>query len=94
MGTEIMKVVYEKVLAGQLRLVTATTPAGNQGAYVLALVGPGNPFWAWPTIPPGRVIGCDFNDAPICAATAEEVNIQIDSITVNPSDVLTQQAPT
>jgi len=92
MGTEVMKVVYEKVLAGQLRLVTATTPAGDQGAYVKALVGVGNPFWAWSTIPPGRVIGCDFNDAPICAETAAEINVQIDSITMNPADVLTYQS--
>lgn len=90
MGTE-MKVVYEKVLAGQLRLVTATTPAGNQGEYVKALVGPGNRFWAWPNIPAGRVIGCDFNDAPIWHEDAAQNNILIDSITVNPTNVLTYQ---
>ena len=92
MGTEVMKVVYEKVLAGQLRLVTATTPAGDQGAYVKALVGPGNRFWAWPNIPAGRVIGCDFNDAPVCADTAAEINVQIGSITVDPMTVLTYQS--
>ena len=91
MGTEIMKVVYEKVLAGQLRLVTATTPAGNQGAYVKSLVGVGNRFWAWPSIPAGRVIGCDFNDAPVCAETAEENNVLIGNITIDPLTVLTYQ---
>lgn len=89
METQVMKVVYEKVLGGTLRLVTATTPAGDQGAYVKQLVGPGNPFWAWPQIPPGRVIGCDFNDAPICSESTEENNVLIDSITVMPADVLT-----
>lgn len=92
MGTEVMKVIYEKVLAGQLRLVTATTPAGDQGAYVKSLVGAGNRFWAWQQIPPGRVIGCDFNDAPVCAETAAEINVQIDSITVDPLTVLTYQS--
>lgn len=91
MGTEVMKVVYEKVLGGQLRLVTATTPAGDQGAYVKTLVGPGNPFWAWPQIPSGRVIGCDFNDAPICSESTEENNVLIDSITIDPETVLTYQ---
>lgn len=91
METGIVKVVYEKVLAGQLRLVTATTPAGNQGEYVKALVGPGNRFWAWPVIPPGRVIGADFNDAPVCSEDPAENNVLIDSITVDPASVLTYQ---
>lgn len=87
-----MKVVYEKVLAGQLRLVTATTPTGDQGVYIKSLVGAGNRFWAWPQIPPGRVIDCDFNDAPICSDDPAENNVLIDSITMNPADVLTYQS--
>lgn len=86
-----MKVVYERLLGGQMRLVTATTPAGDQGAYVKSLVGVGNPFWAWPSIPAGRVIGADFNDAPICTDNAADNNVLIDSITVDPSTVLTYQ---
>ncbi len=91
MGIEVVKVVYEKVLAGQLRLVTATTPAGDQGLYVRSLVGPGNPFWAWPQIPSGRVIGCDFNNAPICSEDTNVNNQLIGSVTVDPLTVLTYQ---
>jgi len=91
MGEQIMKVVYERVYAGQLRLITATTPAGDQGVYVKSLVGAGNRFWAWPLIPPGKVIGADFNDAPICSDDPAVNNVLIDSITVDPEDVLTIQ---
>lgn len=84
-----MKVVYEKVIGGVMRVMNVTTAAGDQGAHVLSLVGVGNPFWAWPSIPPGRVIAADFTDAPICAATAAENNVLIGSITVDPTDVLT-----
>jgi hypothetical protein len=88
---DFVKVIYEKVLGGQLRLVTATTPAGDQGEYVKSLVGVGNPFWAWPLIPPGRVIGADFSNAPICDADPAVNNVLIGSITVDPADVLTYQ---
>lgn len=91
METGIVKVVYEKVLAGQLRLVTATTPAGDQGAYVKALVGPGNKFWAWPVIPAGKIIGCNFDDAPTCSDDPAENNILIGNISVDPMSVLTYQ---
>lgn len=85
-----MKVVCEKVIAGQTRLLSgATTPGGNQAAKVLTIVGAGNPFYAWETVPPGRIIGCDFGPAPICAATAAEVADQIAGIQVSPEDVLT-----
>ncbi|RAI44695.1 hypothetical protein [Rhodoplanes roseus] len=69
-----MKVLYEKTINGQTMLMNVTTPAGNQGAYVLQLVKPGNKFFAWPSIPTGQVIGCDFTDAPVCAGTATANN--------------------
>lgn len=73
-------------------LANVTTPStGNQGAYVASIVGAGNPFWAWPTIPSGRVIAADFTDAPIASADPAENLLLIAAITANPDDVLTYQ---
>lgn len=90
-NAEMAKVVFEKTHNGVTYLVAATTPIGNQGQFVLSMVKPGNPFWWWPTIPVGKVIGCDFTNAPICASTAAENNTLIAGITTAPEDVLTYE---
>ena len=73
-------------------LANVSTPStGNQGAYVASIVGAGNPFWAWPSIPSGRVIAADFTEAPIASADASENLLLIAGITANPVDVLTYQ---
>lgn len=73
-------------------LASITTPStGNQGAYVASLVLAGNPFWAWPSIPSGRVIGADFTEAPLASSDASENLLLIAGITANPADVLTYQ---
>ena len=70
-------------------LKVVTTPAGNQGAFCIGIVGVGNPFWYWDSIPAGDVIACDFTDAPICSASFVENNTAIAAITAEPADVLT-----
>lgn len=88
MEKQQVKVIFEKVINGTITLVNVTTPAGDQGAYVLQLVKTGNRFWAWPTIPAGKIIACDFNDAPVCGATASDNNTLIAGIVTRPEDVL------
>lgn len=83
------KVIYEKVINGETRLINATTPAGNQGSYVKVLVGVGNKFWWWPSIPTGTLIACDFTDAPECSADPVVNSALIAAISVDPADVLT-----
>lgn len=84
------KVVCEKRVNGEQRLVVVTTPGGgNQGLYVKSIVGAGNPFWLWPSIPSGTVIGCDFTNAPVCTDDPSQNNALIAAITVAPEDVLT-----
>jgi hypothetical protein len=83
------KVIYEKVINGETRLINATTPAGNQGSFVKTLVGAGNKFWWWPTIPAGVLVACDFTDAPTCTADPVTNNALIAAITVDAADVLT-----
>jgi hypothetical protein len=86
------KVFFEKeVLIGgvpTLKLFNVTTPAGDQGQYVAALCN-GLPFWWFASIPSGKVIGCDFTDAPIATGSYSTNNGLIDAITVLPGDVLT-----
>lgn len=85
------KVIFEKTVNGVVHLVNATTPLGNQGSFVLSLVKPGNPFWYWDSIPSGKVIACDFTNAPICGTTSAENNALIATITAQPEDVLTYE---
>lgn len=85
MGDEPMKVAYEKTLFGNTYSVVATTTSGDQGQRVVELVKPGNPFWAWPSLPSGYGMisainfgwGENFSwgaGAPICPQTAAEAN--------------------
>lgn len=87
------KVLYEKqiIVDGnpETRLFNVTTPAGNQGSYVKALVAVGNKFWWFASIPAGQVIGCDFTNAPTATADASANNALIAAITAQPGDVLT-----
>lgn len=73
-------------------LANVTTPStGNQGAYIATIVGVGNPFWAWASIPSGRVIAADFTEAPLASADPSENLLAVAAITANPADVLTYQ---
>lgn len=83
------KLICEKTVNGVTAVRNITTPAtGNQGAYVKTIVGVGNPFWFWPSIPAGVVVGADFTNAPICSDDAAVNNQAIANITAEPADVL------
>ena len=91
-----MKLICEKTIAGVTAVRSFTTPStGDQGSYVKTIAGVGNPFFMWPSIPPGTLIGADFTDAPICNTSASVNNAAIaamaypgGSAPINPSDVL------
>ena len=89
MGTEPMKLVCNKTLNGVEILAVVTTANGNQGQYVKAIAGVGNPFWIWPSIPAGQVIACDFTNAPIVNSDPAVNNALIAAITATPEEVLT-----
>lgn len=59
------KLVCEKTIAGVTALRVFTTVNGPQGAVIKQLVGVGNPYWIWSSIPAGTVIAADFTSAPI-----------------------------
>lgn len=90
--TTVPKLICEKTINGVTAVRNITTPStGNQGSYVKTIVGVGNPFWFWPSIPVGVVIGADFADAPICSDDPAVNNALIANITALPEDVLIYQ---
>jgi hypothetical protein len=89
MGNEPMKLVCNKTLNGVTFLAVVTTANGNQGLYVKAIAGVGNPYWIWPSIPAGTVIAADFTNAPIVDTDPAVNNVNIAAITALPADVLT-----
>lgn len=85
-----MQGVCIKNIGGVDRLIVFTTANGNQGLNVRMIVGVGNKFWIWNSIPTAhKVIGADFTDAPIVDANDTVNNASIAAITVTPADVLT-----
>jgi len=88
------KVFFEKEVMRNgvmtLTLFNVTTPAGDQGTYVTSLCK-GLPFWWFSSIPSGKVIACDFTNAPVAANTASANNALIAGITETPADVLTYE---
>lgn len=82
------KLICEKTINGVTAVRNITTASGNQGLYVKTIVGVGNPFWWFPSIPPGIVVGADFTGAPIATADPATNNALISQITVQPEDVI------
>lgn len=95
MGDQNMpRLVCNYTVFGVDALRVITTPAGPQGSFIKQIVGVGNPYWIWNTIPnPTKVIGADFSNAPICSDNIAENNanaapLLADPPSVNPEDVL------
>jgi len=84
-----MKLVCEVTINGEdvVKVITTANTA-NQGLLVTIKPGAGKPFWLWPSIPSGSVIGADFTGAPIATSDPVANNALIASITANPADVL------
>jgi hypothetical protein len=91
MGTTMPKLICSKTINGVTAVRNITTASGNQGLYVRTIVGVGNPFWWFNSIPPGVVIGADFTNAPICTSDTTVNNTLISQITAQPEDVIIYQ---
>lgn len=82
------KLICEQNINGEDVLRSITTAAGVAPTLVKTVPGVGKPFWYWPTIPAGTVIGCDFTNAPIASSDTAENAAAIAAITATPAEVL------
>lgn len=87
------KLICEKTIAGVTAVRVFTTVSGPQGAIIKQIVGVGNPYWIWNSIPAGTVIGADFTNAPIASSDISVNNdnaapLLADPPSVDPGDVL------
>ena len=94
MEKQVPKLVCMKVINGVDALRVFTTVSGPQGGIVKQIVGVGNPYWIWNSIPSGTVIAADFTDAPIASSdisvnNANAAPLLTDPPSVAPEDVLT-----
>lgn len=83
------KLVCEVVKNGESVVKVVTTSSSiNIGSFVKTLPGIGKPFWYWPSIPAGTVVGADFTNAPVVVSDIQSNNDAVAAITADPSDVL------
>lgn len=87
------KLICEKTINGVTAVRSFTTASGDQGPIIKQIVGVGNPYWIWSTIPTGKVIGADFTNAPVCSSdnsvnTANAAPTLATPPSVDPLDVL------
>lgn len=94
MEKQLPKLVCYKVIAGVDGLRVFTTVSGPQGGIIKQIVGVGNPYWIWNSIPSGTVIAADFTNAPIADAdiavnNANAAPLLASPPSVDPASVLT-----
>lgn len=87
------RLVCEKTIGGVTAVRVFTTINGPQGSVIKTIVGVGNPYWIWNSIPSGKVIGADFTNAPIASSdiavnNANAAPLLADPPSVDPVDVL------
>lgn len=95
MGANMGRLICNTMILGEEALAVITTANNlNVGNFVKQRPGIGKPFWYWPSIPSGKVVACDFSNAPIVTADTAANNAAIAAITTLPEDVLTYETPT
>jgi hypothetical protein len=83
-----MKVICQETVGGELVMRSYTTTTGGAAVLVKTHPGPGNPYWAWPTVPSGTIVGADFTDAPIATTVTADNQAAINAITATPEEKL------
>lgn len=85
------KLICEQTINGEQILRNITTAQGVVGALVKTTPGVGKPFWYWDSIPAGKIIACDFTNAPIATNDTAANNGLAAGITELPANVLTYE---
>jgi hypothetical protein len=81
----MMKLICEMEVRGEQRLVVLTTAStADHGELVKNRPGVGKPYWIFSTIPDGKVIACDFTDAPLVVEDASVNQYNIDQMPATP----------
>jgi hypothetical protein len=89
----MMKVLTEEIVNGELTFRNYTTTTQMAPFLLVNHPGPGRPFWAFNSVPPGKIIGADFTNAPLATASPDENLALINGITTNPADVIVYAPP-
>lgn len=87
------KLICSKLIQGEETLLNLTTVYGAVPTLVKLTPGVGKPFWYWPSIPVGRLVACDFSNAPIATADSIVNKALMDAITIDPMSVLIYETP-
>lgn len=81
----MMKLICEMEVRGEQRLVVLTTANGaDHGELVLNRPGVGKPYWIFNSIPDGKVVACDFTDAPLVVEDIATNNANIAAMPATP----------
>lgn len=83
----VPKLICMKVINGVDAFRVFTTVSGPQGGIIKTIVGVGNPYWIWSSIPAGQVIAADFTDAPIASADVSVNNANAAPLLASPPSV-------
>jgi hypothetical protein len=82
------RLVCTKLANGVDTLLNISTVEVAAPYLIKTTPGVGQPFWYWAAIPPGKVVACDFTNAPIATADPVMNKALMDAITMDPADVL------
>lgn len=91
--TPMAKLICSVMKDGEEILANITTIHNAVPILVKTTPGVGKPFWYWPSIPVGKIVACNFTDAPIASADTAQNLAAMDAITALPQDVLTYDPP-
>lgn len=89
---DVAKVICEETVNGESIIRSFTTPSIlAAAALVRTRPGVGNPYWCWPSVPPGTIVAVDFTNAPLATGSTGDNMDLISAITATPAEKLTYE---
>lgn len=84
----VAKVICEEVVGEETVMRSWTTTQGGAAVLVKTKPGVGKPYWCWPSVPSGTIIGADFTGAPTASSNTAQNAADIAAITATPEEKL------